>query len=111
MNKSEEDKVGFRQKLKALLHQVRKNKECYFMLLPFMLLFTVFTVAPVIMSLPIGFTDFNMVQFPKFVGLSNFYTLFVGQGVFAVNQSDTGFRDFYWPYKLYNVLFSRMAYK
>ena len=82
VNKSEEDKVGFRQKLKALLHQVRKNKECYFMLLPFMLLFTVFTVAPVIMSLPIGFTDFNMVQFPKFVGLSNFYTLFLSDKVF-----------------------------
>lgn len=52
------------------------------MLAPFMILFIVFTVVPVVMSLPIGFTDFNMVQPPKFVGFSNYSTLFLSDKVF-----------------------------
>lgn len=52
------------------------------MLAPFMILFTLFTVIPVVMSLPIGFTDFNMVQKPEFVGLSNFRTLFLSDKIF-----------------------------
>ena len=52
------------------------------MLAPFMLLFLVFTIIPVVMSLPMGFTDFNMAQTPKFVGLSNYTTLFLSDKIF-----------------------------
>lgn len=52
------------------------------MLAPFMILFTLFTIAPVVMSLPIGFTDFDMVQKPEFVGFSNFRTLFLSDKIF-----------------------------
>ena len=48
-----------------------------------MLFFLVFTIIPVIMSLPMGMTDFNMVQFPKWVGLSNFYNLFISDAIFV----------------------------
>jgi multiple sugar transport system permease protein len=34
------------------------------------------------MSLPMGFTDFDMVQLPKFVGLSNYETLFLNDSIF-----------------------------
>ncbi|MCI5815550.1 carbohydrate ABC transporter permease [Ruminococcus sp.] len=62
---------------------MKQNKECYLMLFPFMLFFLVFTIIPVIMSLPMGMTDFNMVQFPKWVGLSNFYNLFISDAIFV----------------------------
>ncbi|MBQ8296736.1 MAG: sugar ABC transporter permease [Ruminococcus sp.] len=52
------------------------------MLAPFMLLFLVFTIIPVVMSLPMGFTDFNMAQTPKFIGLSNYTTLFLSDKIF-----------------------------
>ncbi len=52
------------------------------MLAPFMILFVMFTVVPVLMSLPIGFTDFNMVQPPEFIGLSNYTALFLSDKVF-----------------------------
>lgn len=52
------------------------------MLAPFMLVFLLFTVIPVVMSLPMSFTDFDMVQFPQFVGLSNYATLFLNDKVF-----------------------------
>lgn len=37
---------------------------------------------PVVMSLPMGFTNFNMVQLPQWVGLDNFYVLFLEDEVF-----------------------------
>lgn len=52
------------------------------MLAPFMILFVIFTVVPVLMSVPIGFTDFNMVQSPEFTGLSNYTALFFSDKVF-----------------------------
>lgn len=52
------------------------------MLAPFMIFFIIFTVVPVIMSLPMGFTDFNMAQTPKFIGLSNYTTLFLSDKIF-----------------------------
>ena len=70
-------------------HMMKTNKACYFMLLPFMLFFIVFTVVPVVMSLTMGFTNFNMIQTPKFVGLSNFYTLFVNDDVFLIAVRNT----------------------
>ena len=69
-------------KPRNLWNEILKDKACYAMLAPFMILFIVFTVVPVVMSLPIGFTDFNMVQPPKFVGFSNYSTLFLSDKVF-----------------------------
>lgn len=70
------------EKRRQLLVSIKQNKECYLMIAPFMLFFIVFTVVPVIMSLPMGFTDFNMAQAPKFVGLSNYTTLFLSDKIF-----------------------------
>ncbi len=64
------------------LHEMKRNYMCYIMLAPFMLLFFVFTIIPVIMSLPMGFTDFDMASLPKFVGFQNFYTMFLEDDVF-----------------------------
>ena len=68
--------------LKKIFSEVVKNRECYIMLAPFMILFFMFTVVPVLMSVPIGFTDFNMVQSPKFTGLSNYTALFLSDKIF-----------------------------
>ena len=57
--------------------------------MPFMSLFIIFTVVPVVMSLPMGFTNFNMIETPKFVGLSNFYTLFLNDDVFLIAVRNT----------------------
>ncbi len=70
------------EKLKYTFNQIKKNRECYFMLVPFMIFFLIFTVIPVVMSLPISFTDFDVISYPEFVGLSNFYTLFLSDKVF-----------------------------
>lgn len=76
-------------KWKYTWHMMKTNKACYAMLLPFMSLFIIFTVVPVVMSLPMGFTNFNMIETPKFVGLSNFYTLFLNDEVFLIAVRNT----------------------
>ncbi len=79
------DAIGKRSKQeerRLMWLAVRQNKECYLMMLPFMLVFLVFTIVPVVMSLPMGFTDFDMVQLPKFIGLSNYTTLFLNDSIF-----------------------------
>ena len=76
-------------KWKYTWHMMKTNKACYAMLLPFMSLFIIFTVVTVVMSLPMGFTNFNMIETPKFVGLSNFYTLFLNDDVFLIAVRNT----------------------
>ena len=76
-------------KWKYTWHMMKTNKACYAMLLPFMSLFIIFTVVPVVMLLPMGFTNFNMIETPKFVGLSNFYTLFLNDDVFLIAVRNT----------------------
>lgn len=81
----DKDSIGKRDKKERRRHTIllmKQNKECYFMILPFMLFFLVFTIIPVVMSFPMGFTDFNMVELPKFVGFSNFRTLFLSDKIF-----------------------------
>lgn len=81
----DKDSIGRRTKQenrRLTLLAIKQNKACYAMLAPFMLFFLVFTIVPVVMSLPMGFTDFNMAQAPKFVGLSNYTTLFLSDKIF-----------------------------
>ncbi len=83
--KRDQSEIGKRTKQeerRLMWLQVKQNKECYFMMLPFMLVFFIFTIVPVVMSLPMGFTDFDMVQLPKFIGLSNYTTLFLNDSIF-----------------------------
>lgn len=79
----------YESKFKYTLHQMKINASAYGMIAPFFILFFIFTIIPVVMSLPIGFTNFNMVQFPKWVGLSNFYTLFLQDEVFLIAVKNT----------------------
>ncbi len=74
---------------KYTFHMMRMNAGAYGMLAPFMILFIVFLVIPVLLSLPIGFTNFDMAHFPKFVGMSNFYTLFLNDDVFMIAIKNT----------------------
>ncbi|WP_367270469.1 carbohydrate ABC transporter permease [Ruminococcus sp.] len=71
-----------KEKRSMLWRDIKRNKACYGMIAPFMIFFMLFTAVPVLMSLPMGFTDFNMAQPPKFVGLSNFTTLFLSDKIF-----------------------------
>jgi len=49
---------------------------------PYIALFTIFIVVPTILAILLSFTNFNTIQFPKFVGLKNYISLFTTDSVF-----------------------------
>ena len=51
----------------------------------------VFTVIPVIASIVISFTSFNMLQPPVFVGFSNYINLIVNDDIFLIAVKNTLF--------------------
>ncbi|MDP2426023.1 MAG: sugar ABC transporter permease [Candidatus Izemoplasmatales bacterium] len=68
---------------------MKRNKIYYSMIAPFMLIFITFTVIPVLMSFVLSFTSFDMLQPPKFIGLSNYINLFLNDDVFLIALKNT----------------------
>ena len=68
---------------------MKKNKVAYVMIAPFMLLFFVFTVFPVLLSIVLSFTDFNLLEFPHFLGLNNYIRLFLDDDIFILACQNT----------------------
>jgi len=61
----------------------------YIMIIPFALIFLIFTVVPVVVSLFISLTDFNLLQIPNFVGVDNFIRLFLDDDIFLIAVKNT----------------------
>lgn len=59
-----------------------KKYNPYLFLLPFIVLFLVFIVIPVIMAMILSFTNFNAIQFPKSVGFLNYINLLTQDDIF-----------------------------
>lgn len=71
------------------LREVKANKHSYVLLAPYMVLFAVFTVLPVLVSVVLSFTYFNMLEFPRFVGWQNYTRLFLEDDVFLIAVKNT----------------------
>ncbi len=56
---------------------------------PFVILFTIFIVAPVVTAIGLSFTNYNMMQTPRFVGLNNYRLLFLDDEVFMIGLANT----------------------
>ena len=69
--------------------EMKKNKVAYVMIAPFMLLFFIFTVFPVLLSIALSFTDFNLLEMPHFLGLSNYIRLFLDDDIFILACQNT----------------------
>ncbi len=68
---------------------VKKNKVAYFMIAPFMILFFIFTIIPVALSLVLSLTSFNMLEWPKFIFMDNYITLFLDDDLFITALKNT----------------------
>lgn len=77
------------RKTRSLSVVLRQNSAAYIMMLPFMLIFFVFTVWPVLLSFLLSFTSFNVLEFPKPVFLDNYLKLFLNDDIFITALSNT----------------------
>ena len=73
----------------AILRELRIKKHSYILLAPYFLIFFMFTVLPVLMSLLLSFTSFNMLEFPRWVGWDNYVRLLVKDDVFLTAVKNT----------------------
>ncbi len=69
--------------------QMKRYKVAYLMIAPFMIIFFIFTVIPVVASLVLSFTSFNMLQAPKFLFLDNYITLFLDDDLWITALKNT----------------------
>ncbi|MBR3965079.1 MAG: sugar ABC transporter permease [Clostridia bacterium] len=69
--------------------EMKRNWVAYVMIAPFCIVFTLFTVAPVVVSLLISFTDFNLMQIPNIVWLDNYVRLFLDDDLFLTAIKNT----------------------
>lgn len=68
-----------------------KHKYKYIMIAPFALIFIFFTLLPVVISMVLSFTSFNMVSDPEYVGISNYVNLMVYDPIFLTALKNTLF--------------------
>jgi multiple sugar transport system permease protein len=78
-----------KKKMKQLGEEVRINRVSYLMMLPYLIFFVLFTILPVIVSIVLSFTDYDMVQAPVFVGLENYFQIFLNDEYFIVSLKNT----------------------
>jgi multiple sugar transport system permease protein len=57
---------------------IRENLSSYAFLAPWLFGFFILTIYPMIYSLYLSFTQFNILQAPKWIGLRNFFVMFLG---------------------------------
>ena len=69
--------------------EMKKNWVAYLMVAPYMIIFTLFTIVPVLLSAVLSFTNFNMLEWPDFVFLNNYITLFFDDDIFLTAATNT----------------------
>ncbi len=78
-----------KQERALLWKNIKRNKAGYLMMAPFFVLFFLFTILPVLASIGLSFTSFNMLEMPKFIGWDNFLKLFLDDNIFMIALKNT----------------------
>lgn len=71
------------------LKEIKRNYVAYLMLAPFYILFCIFTVLPVLLSIVLSFTTFNMLEPPVFIFMDNYIRLFLDDDIFLLAVKNT----------------------
>lgn len=69
--------------------EMKRSKHYYILMSPYMIVFFMFTVVPVVFSLGLSFFYFNMLEAPRFVGWQNYSRLLLNDDVFMIAVKNT----------------------
>ena len=69
--------------------EMKQKWQGYVMVGPFLLMFTVFTILPVVVSFFLSFTNFNMLELPEFAMFDNYIRLFLEDDLFLTAFQNT----------------------
>lgn len=68
---------------------MRKERTAYLFVAPYYILFFIFTILPVIISIALSFTYYDILEFPKFIGWQNYSRLILADDVFLIALKNT----------------------
>lgn len=83
------NKISFKRRAQLTLRDMKRSIPLYAMIAPFMLLFFVFVVYPVLKAIWFSFTDYNVLEKANFVGLRNYKKLFLDDSTFITAIKNT----------------------
>ena len=69
--------------------ELRQNYQLYLMLMPFLLLFLLFIILPIVSAVGLSFTYYNIYEEPMFNGFKNYVSLFANDDVFFIALKNT----------------------
>ncbi len=84
-----EKKLIKKQDRKFFVKKLRNNWDCYLYLAPYFLIFFTFTVLPVLASIFLSFTYYNVLEAPTFIGIDNYRDLIASDDVFILAVKNT----------------------
>lgn len=73
----------------SLKNRIKRNKASYVMIAPYFTLFFLFTILPVLTSIILSFTYFNMLEMPSFTGWTNYLRLLLEDEIFLIALKNT----------------------
>lgn len=73
----------------SLSNRIKRSRASYIMLAPYFILFFIFTVLPVLTSIALSFTSFNVLEPPKFIFWDNYIRLFLDDDIFKMAIKNT----------------------
>ncbi len=76
------------QKVKSKM-ATRKNITGWLFMTPFLILFTTFTLIPIFTAMGLSLTNYNLIQSPDFIGLTNYMNLILDDDVFLTSLKNT----------------------
>ncbi|MBP3936612.1 MAG: sugar ABC transporter permease [Clostridia bacterium] len=79
----------FKERFRYQCRLAWNNRSGYVLMAPFMIIFFAFTVIPVLMTIALSFTEYNILQAPVFVGWKNYRDLFVNDAEFLIALRNT----------------------
>ncbi len=83
------NKMSLNRRVHLTLRDMKRSIPLYLMIAPFMILFFVFVVYPVLTAIWYSFTDFNVLEKANFVGLTNYKKLFLDDSIFITAIKNT----------------------
>ncbi len=73
----------------TLKQKIYRSRASYAMLAPYFILFFFFTILPVLASIVLSFTYFDMLNWPSWVGFNNYARLFLDDEIFLIALKNT----------------------
>ncbi|MCD8023011.1 MAG: sugar ABC transporter permease [Lachnospiraceae bacterium] len=83
------NKITFKRKMELTARDAKRSIPLYGMIAPFMIVFAIFVVYPVLKAIWYSFTDYNVLESANFVGLQNYYKLFLNDSTFITAIKNT----------------------